>query len=224
MEETPMSFTESDKTKILRLKSSISSYYNLQMKKIRDSSLEALFFENCVISGGCISSIFHDEAVADIDVYCKNAKALMTIKDYIISKNQNIKSVESYELDENGVKVNTGSTYTLITQNAVTLTNDVQYIYMDVWDNCKKKFDFVHCMPHYDLITQKLYISETQYNSIKNKILTSTNQVEIKQKRIEKYVKRGWNNFEGVVSQEYKWADGISGIGFTAQEITEAVV
>lgn len=200
-----MSFTESDKTRILRLKSSISSYYNLQMKKIGDRQLEAFFFENCVISGGCISSLFHETAVADIDLYCKSAKTLTQIKDYIIINDKNIKSVDSYDaiLDEPKEQ------FKLITQNAVTLTNDVQYIYMDTWDNCKKKFDFVHCMPYYDLNTQKLFISEKQYDSIKNKILISTKQVEVKPKRVEKYHKRGWTSDVGV--------------GFIAQEIHTAV-
>ena len=220
-----MSFSESDKTRILRLKSSIASYYNLQMKKIGDRVLESLFYDNCVISGGCISSIFHDEPVQDIDLYAKNTKGLHIVKDYIINSNKNIKAVESYELDENGVKVNTGSSYTLVTQNAVTLTNDVQFIYMDTWDNCKKKFDFVHCTPHYDLSTQKLYISESQFNAIKEKKLMPTGKVEIKQKRLEKYQKRGWGLYDiELKAVEYNWADGVPGLpGIMAQDIAKLI-
>jgi len=192
-----MSFSGSDKTKILRLKSSIASYYSLQMKKIGDRQLEALFYENCVISGGAIASLFHDEPVSDIDLYAKSdSNSLSKIKDYIIHNDKNIKSVDSYELEDSTTTEK--KQFKLVTQNAVTLINDVQFIYMNTWENCKKNFDFVHCMAHYDLSSQKLYISESQYNSIKNKTLVSSNQVEIKAKRLKKYFDRGWNNVTSI--------------------------
>lgn len=219
-----MSFSESDKTKILRLKSSIASYYNLQMKKISDRQLEALFYENCVISGGCISSMFHDEPVQDIDIYPKSTKALTMIKDFIINQDKNIKSTDSYEIEDPS-NLQPKRQFKLVTQNAVTLTNDVQFIYMDTWDYCKNKFDFVHCMPHYDLTTQKLYISESQYDAIKHKKLISSGKVVVKQRRIEKYQKRGWGLYDFALKAteyKYKLADGVPGFtGFTAQEISQ---
>lgn len=214
-------FSEQDKIKILKLKSSIASYYNLQMKKIGDRQLESLFYSNCVISGGCISSLFHDEPVSDIDVYPISLKALTTIKDYIVNSNKNIKSVESYELDEDGSKINKGNLQPLITLNAVTLTNDVQFIYMDTWENCKKKFDFIHCMPHYDLTTQKLYISEAQYQAIKTKQLIPTGFVDVKDKRLEKYTKRGWG-METVKPVPFSWSE-LNVPGIVAQEISQII-
>lgn len=214
-----MAFTELDKTKILRLKSSIASYYNLQMKKLGNRHLESLFHDNCVISGGCISSLFHDEAVSDIDLYAKDKVGVDGIKAYIIGGKNNIKSSESYELDADGKKVNTGESKELVTANAVTLTNDVQFIYLDTWDVCKNKFDFIHCQPHYDLATQKLYISEAQYNAIKNKTLIPTGREEVKGRRIEKYRKRGWSIKE-IEPAKFTWSD--TGVGIIAQEIGEA--
>lgn len=215
-------FSEQDKIKILKLKSSIASYYNLQMKKIGDRQLEALFYENCIISGGCISSLFHDEAVKDIDVYATSSKAVLTIKDYIINTGKNIKSVEAYDIDANANKVTkTDKQIQLITDNAVTLTNDVQFIYMDTWENCKKKFDFIHCQPHYDLTTQKLYISEAQFNAIKNKQLIPTGLVEVKDKRLNKYTKRGWG-METIKSVPFSWSE-LNVPGIVAQEIDQIV-
>lgn len=211
-------FSEQDKIKILKLKSGIASYYNLQMKKIGDRTLESLFYSNCVISGGMISSIFHDEPVNDIDLYAVNSKGLTVVKDHILSASTNIKKVENYELDANGNKITKQSDMPLITINAVTLTNDVQFIYMDTWDNCKKKFDFVHCLPHYDLATQKLYISESQFRAIQNKQLIPTGYVEIKDKRLEKYTKRGWKQ-EEIKPAEFRWNDSPTTIGIVAQEI-----
>ena len=89
-----MSFSEQDKIKILKLKSGIASYYNLTMKKIGDRTLESLFYSNCVISGGMISSIFHDEPVNDIDLYATSVKGMTTIKDHIIGSGKNIKKIE----------------------------------------------------------------------------------------------------------------------------------
>ena len=207
-----MSFSESDKTKILRLKSSIASYYNLQMKKIGDKHLESFLFNHGVISGGMICSLFHDEAVADIDVYAKDNVGLIAIKDYILSKDKNIKSTEAYEIDSEGnKKFKDGSAQKWVTTNAVTLTNDVQFIYMDTWQNAQSKFDFVHCMPYYDIGTQKLYISESQYLAIKTKTLILTGKSQASDKRIQKYMKRGWtlqnpasttSQWNGVIAQE----------------------
>lgn len=216
-------FSEQDKTRILKLKSSIASYYNLTMKKIGDHQLQALFFENCVISGGCISSLFHDEPVKDIDIYPTSSKSLTLIKDYIINGGKNIKQVDRYD-DESDVA---DKPYPLITNNAVTLTNDIQFIYMGVWEDCKTKFDFIHCQPHYDLATQKLYISEAQYHAIKNKILIPTGKVEIKVKRIEKYQKRGWviENEKIVVSMPsapFSWSNA-NIPGFVAQDISQII-
>jgi hypothetical protein len=199
-------FTEEQKLKIITLKSSIASYYNLQMKKIGDRKLEALFYEHCVISGGCISSLFHDEPVNDIDLYAKTNAGLLIVKEYIINCSKNIKNSETYKLDDDGVthiKVSTNTP--LITPNAVTLTNDVQFIYIDTWEKCKTSFDYLHCTPHYDLSTQKLFMSEAQYDCIVGKHLVERiPQVLIKHHRYTKYYSRGWRSKDslGIIAQE----------------------
>lgn len=196
-----MSFSIQQKTKILQLKSAISSYYNLQMKKIGDRQLDNYFYEHGVITGGCISSLFHNEPVNDIDVYAKTAKAMKVIKDHIINDSKNIKHDNAYKIDDhiqpdNAYKIDDhlqpGNP--LVTDNAVTLTNDVQFIYLGTAELCRQKFDFVHCMPWYDIQTQKLYISEEQYLAIASKTLVPNIGGEfIKERRVEKYAIKGWN-------------------------------
>jgi hypothetical protein len=80
-------------------------------------------------------------------------------------------------------------------------------------------------MPHYDLATQKLYISESQFDAIKNKKLIPTGKVEIKQKRLEKYQKRGWGLYDiELKTAQYNWADGVPGLtGVIAQEISQII-
>ena len=215
-----MNFTEADKLKILKIKSGIASYYNLQMKKIGDRQLEALFFENCVISGGISCCVFHETAIKDIDVYARSAKAMILIKDYIINSKKNIKTFEQYSIDPaTGTKLVTVGANPAITINAVTLTNDVQFIYMDTWDNCKKTFDFIHCQPYYDLATQKYFISKAQYDAIQRKELVKTGLTEVSTKRLDKYLKRGWTQQE-IKPVEFKWNDS-DGVGIVAQEISQ---
>lgn len=215
-----MSFTESDKTKILRLKSSIASYYNLQMKKIGDKQLESYFFNDCVISGGMISSLFHEEAVNDIDVYAKEKQAMDIIKNHILLKDKNIQSFEQYSIDAvTGEKRFNNITQKAITDNAVTLTNDVQFIYMDIFSKAQASFDYVHCQPYYDIGSQKLYISEAQYLAIKHKQLIPTNAVAIKPARQSKYEKRGWKT-RSFHETPVSWS-AFNAIGFIAQEIGE---
>jgi len=181
-----MSFSMQQKTKILSLKSSILSYYSLQMKKIQDRTLENYFHEHGVITGGCISSLFHNEHVNDIDIYAKSSKAISAIKDHIIITGKNIKSGSKYELDAS-------VSQPWITENAVTLTNDVQFIYLGTSEDCRVKFDFVHCMPWFDIQSQKLYISESQYAAIESKtLIQNVNGHRANEKRIEKYNKKGW--------------------------------
>ena len=202
-----MSFTNAQKSRILKLKSSIASYYNLQMKKLGDKKLESLFFEHCIITGGCISSLADDAAVKDIDLYAKTAKGMNEIKDYILNHCHDIiKSYDKYIIDNDGNKLTTVSGgEKAITNNAVTLVNDVQFVYLGEAEDCRKKFDFIHCMPWFDIGSQKLHISEEQWRCIEQKVLRINPMFteDLKQKRIDKYVKRGYQQTTmGVVAQE----------------------
>lgn len=183
-----MTFTVAQKTKILSLKSAIASYYSLQMKKIGDRPLESFFHDECIITGGCIASLFHNEHVNDIDVYAKDARKMLHIKEYILGNGKNIKSTKGYPPDALDIP-----TRPLVTDNAVTLTNDVQFVYLGSAEECRKKFDFIHCMPWFDIKTQKLYISEAQYLAIETKTLVLNISGEaVKDRRIQKYTDKGW--------------------------------
>lgn len=164
------------------------------MKKLGNRKLESLFFDHCIITGGCIASLYHDEPVNDIDLYAKTVKSINEIQSYIIADCQDlIATYDKYDLDPNGNKVVTVKDAKLVTANAVTLTNDIQFIHLGEADDCRNKFDFIHCMPWYDIRTQKLYISESQFNAIKNKeLLRNPKGEELTDKRIQKYIKRGW--------------------------------
>jgi hypothetical protein len=159
------------------------------MNELKDNLLTSVFYDSCIITGGCISSLYHGEEVNDIDLYAKDSKKLITVKKLIIDIGEHIKEVKGYSLTDTSNK--------LITENAITLKNDVQLIVLGPAEECRSKFDFVHCMPWFDIKTQKLYISESQFKSIKNKQLVPNISGEsVKPYRLQKYLGKGWKSWE----------------------------
>lgn len=177
-----MTFTTSEKTKILRLKSELTAQFSVKMSAISDDSFKAQVSENCIITGGAIASCFHSEKINDFDLYAKDQASLNTLKIYILeSMKADIKEMKAYDVPGY-----------MITDNAVTLKGDLQFIYLGTADQCRLKFDFIHCMPWFDIKTQKLHISKDQYDAIADKRLLVNPLGNVKFKRIEKYTKRGW--------------------------------
>jgi hypothetical protein len=185
-----MTFTTAEKTKILRLKSELTAQFSVKMSAISDNLFQAQVRENCIITGGAIASCFHSEKINDIDLYAKDQTSLNALKSYILeSMKADIKEMKAYDLDG---PIPPAKTH-MITNNAVTMKGDLQFIYLGTADQCRLKFDFIHCMPWFDIKTQKLYISRDQYDSIamKRLILNSVGE-PAKFRRIDKYTKRGW--------------------------------
>ena len=180
-----MTFTTSEKTKILRLKSELTAQFSVKMSAISDDLFKAQVRENCIITGGSIASCFHSEKINDFDLYAKDQASLNILKIYILeSMKADIKEMKAYD-------VNSTAGY-MITDNAVTLKGDLQFIYLGTADQCRLKFDFIHCMPWFDIKTQKLHISKDQYDAIADKRLLVNPLGNVKFKRIDKYTKRGW--------------------------------
>ena len=185
-----MTFTTTEKTKILRLKSELTAQFSVKMSAIADNLFQAQVRENCIITGGAIASCFHSEKINDIDLYAKDQPSLNALKSYILeSMKADIKEMKAYDLDDAIPQAKTH----MITNNAVTMKGDLQFIYLGTADQCRLKFDFIHCMPWFDIKTQKLYISKDQYDSIATKRLyVNTLGEPAKFRRIDKYTKRGW--------------------------------
>lgn len=185
-----MTFTTSEKTKILRLKSELTAQFSVKMSAISDDSFKAQVSENCIITGGAIASCFHSEKINDFDLYAKTKLSLDALKSYILKDMKaDIKEIKAYELED---VIPPAKTH-MITHNAVTLKGDLQFVYLGTADECRLKFDFIHCMPWFDIKTQKLHISKDQYDSIATKRLYVNPLGEpAKFRRIDKYTKRGW--------------------------------
>jgi hypothetical protein len=181
-------FTESDKTKLVTLRTTVLQLYSKKLSELNDPKLTSLFFNHCGISGGAISAMYWGESPKDIDVYAKDNKDIKVISDFITDVSVYIKSTEHYNLD------NAIDPKLCVTNNAITLKNDIQFITLTDIETARKSFDFIHCMPWIDIKTQKLHISEAQFESIKlrNIVLNKTGQSP-KEYRVQKYVSKGWN-------------------------------
>ena len=196
-----MTFTTAEKTKILRLKSELTAQFSVKMSAISDNLFQALVRENCIITGGAIASCFHSEKINDIDLYAKDQTSLNALKSYILeSMKDNIKEMKRYDIEDANDPIPPAKTH-MITNNAVTMKGDLQFVYLDTADQCRLKFDFIHCMPWFDIKTQKLYISRDQYDSIATKMLIRNPHSEnVKFRRVDKYINRGW----GIDKNVYK--------------------
>lgn len=149
-------------------------------------------FENAILTGGAISSLMHNEMPNDWDLYSKNPQAIAGFSSHIMEEKNQL------EVKEVNVKymTNTEVDGKLITVHATTFNNNVQVITMGAAD-MRKTFDYIHCMPWYDIKTDKLYISQYQYNIIIEKRLvrnpdcmnqSTTNRIY----RTQKFIDRGW--------------------------------
>lgn len=185
-------FTPEDKKAITVAKGSLMALYNKKMEELKDGNLRSLFYEHCVISGGCISSILLGEKVNDIDMYAKKAITVPIIQKHILEHPDMIKTTTDKYGDMLQPYMTTAPQ--VITGNAITLKNDVQFITMIALDNgAREMFDFIHCQPYYDISKNSLHISWSQLQSIKQKLLVPHLSLEkIKPRRVTKYEQKGW--------------------------------
>jgi hypothetical protein len=183
-----MIFQENEKYILKQLKRTLYANMNVLFRGL-SKSLEEHLRENAILTGGAISSLMHWEIPKDYDLYFKDSFSLASFNQYITTLEDKdiIKDVDEKYIE-------TLVDGKCITANAVTFKNNVQVIKIGTGD-MRERFDFVHCMPWYDIAKNKLHISRRQYDSIRNRKLVKNTHAEANSlcdKRIEKYVKRGW--------------------------------
>lgn len=154
--------------------------------------LRLLLMNDCILSGSCISSIYHGEEPKDYDFWFKPTPFLKAefIRQNIIEKY----SADILDISENyagaGAK---GAPYPCVTANAITFKNKFQLITLADYYSARKTFDLVHCMPYFDFADDKFFISESQFSIIQQKKLVPQNPGRIiPVYRTEKFKNRGW--------------------------------
>lgn len=174
----------------------------LLKKRVREKLKEALehlperissFAQNkCVLSGGCFASLLTGHLVNDWDLWCLDDADIPEM----------LRLLDSYtkeEADEvpveNPAYMNQFVDGKIVTANAVTLKNRVQFIKLTNFATAKKSFDFEHCRVSYIPATDTLYMSKMQFDSIINKKLIPTGDTKLVagSRRMEKFYGRGWS-------------------------------
>jgi hypothetical protein len=193
--EQPMTnsaFNDDESNQIVFLKAMLYTGFLSKLVEMPEN-LASLIKTHGIITGGATSSIYHKSEVNDWDVYLKTEEALEQFK-HMVENDILVKSIVADVREEYRNFV--GKNGKVITENAVTFKNKVQVITRSIAKESRKNFDFVHCMPYYDLSDDKFYISRNQYESIKNKrIVVNDNYNGTTMgitERVKKYFDRGW--------------------------------
>jgi hypothetical protein len=170
------------------LKAKVRSAVEKKALDIHDV-LRILLMNDCILSGSCISSVYHNEEPNDFDFWMKPIPFL---------KAENIRNniVESYSSDILDISEKYGdgmNSWPCVTANAITFKNKFQLITLADILIARESFDFLHCMPYYDLKNDKFYISKSQFEAIRDKKLKIANPaVSPTQRRYQKFIDRGW--------------------------------
>lgn len=147
----------------------------------------------CILSGSSISSLYHNEKPKDYDLWARDDIDLIFLKDEL---NKNHEFIAEYSDKYNellNVMPKEGETKKLITDNAITLTNGMQFITLGTYEVCRKSFDLKHCLPYYILATDTFVISSHQMDLIARRRLEKVDPNSVmKGYRLDKFVKRGW--------------------------------
>jgi hypothetical protein len=179
-------FTPLEISDIILNKEILKESLNKKLKQLPIDIID-IIVRHGILTGGSISSSFHNEAPNDYDIYLKDLDSLRQFKQLLTDDNlQHVKSANEKYME---VLVNDK----MVTVNATTFVNDIQVITLGTVA-MRETFDFVHCMPWIELYTNKLHISKKQYDLIKKKHLIKNPDYphSLSDKRISKYVNKGW--------------------------------
>ena len=178
-----------DTDDIVQVKRLVSIGLHQRLEKLQPE-LRKFLKEHAILSGGAISSLYHREHPKDWDLYLDDDNSIRLFKDYINADEE----IQHQVKDINPkYMVDTEVEGKMITSNAVTLRNDLQVITMAT-KSFRDTFDYIHCMPWYDIKNDTLYMSAQQYNAIKAKklILNPKALTAPTVYRKQKYKERGW--------------------------------
>lgn len=151
------------------------------------ADLHKIIIEECVLSGGAIASCIRHETPNDFDLYFKTNEGMDRFTKFMaLKQNQNVIK------DADAKYSSTLLSGKLVTANATTLFNDLQFITLSTFEEQQKSFDFIHCKPYYDINEAKLFISKPEFDSIIERRLVINNQNAVTEKRLKKFKDRGW--------------------------------
>jgi hypothetical protein len=181
-------FSESEKNKILSVKESIIRHVVEMSSQPWMEQTTAIDWNNVYLTGGAIASLLQGEVPKDWDFYCQDMTTMYAIRDMLLRHKDKIKDVdEKY-------KEFYGEDGKMITSQAVTMDDNSSFITMVTMpaSQMKMTFDYLHCTPHYHLVTKTLHISPAQYKAAVEKKLVVNNPNTVKEWRTQKFLQRGY--------------------------------
>lgn len=184
MVESINTFNYNEELLIQTAKTSIRAKMVFLRKILHPNTYDWMF-----LSGGAIPSLIQGEEPKDWDVYFMNQKTQVEVFDMFIADNAD----EIAVVDEKYREV-PGSDGKMITENAMTLKNGIQFIikHTGTPDEVRETFDFVHCKPYYHFGKDQLFISREQFDLCLAKKLKCNNPFTLTMHREEKFKERGY--------------------------------
>ncbi len=157
-------------------------------------------FKTAILTGGAIGSVLRKETPNDWDMYLEQSSANNFMKK-VLANTDNIQA-SIMEQPHKYMRTQVDGLY--VTAYATTFVNKLQVI--TGFDKTHRlEFDFVHCMPYFDMKTQKLHISKQQYRACKEKkliknprVVKPEGEMHTSIKRVEKFLDKGWTIHNGV--------------------------
>lgn len=193
-------FTDQEQNQIRALKDRALKLFAYKARLEVEGMPEDIYLhcKRGILTGGALSSLFHDETPNDLDIYFHRHEDIVWAN-LFFKEQANTRFI--MDMKHNYMQAVVQGKY--FTANAITLVNGLQLILLQTAE-LRNLFDFVHCMPYVDLNTNKLHISDAQFQSIKNKeLILNPNGHRPTQNRIEKYMGRGWK-MSAEVARQYK--------------------
>ena len=193
-------FTEEQIQQIIKVKKALFDYVERTCNELAFITGKNLNFNNWFVTGGCIGSLLRGEPVNDWDFFCHN-DATVAIGD-IFSSPPKHGFVDMSNLIEATTKTYNTSygpeTKTTLNKNSYgvklkTGQNLVTYKFGKP-EEVVAGFDFINCMPWYDLRNNKLHITKQQYDLCRSKTLMVNPKFlgPVATYRFDKYLKAGW--------------------------------
>lgn len=181
-------FSDADKALIADVKRKIINHVVDMSSQRWMEQTTAIDWDKVYLTGGAIASLLQGETPKDWDFYCEEYNTMYAIRDMLLRHKDYVKDV-----DEKYKEV-FGEDGKMITSQAITMKDNSSFITMVAMpaSRMKKTFDYLHCTPHYHLVSKTLYISPAQYKAATEKKLIVNNASMVKEWRTHKFLQRGY--------------------------------
>ncbi|OSA95660.1 UNVERIFIED_ORG: hypothetical protein B2H93_04365 [Clostridium botulinum] len=153
------------------------------LNKLKDRDiLEILENEECIIAGGCITSLFTRREINDIDIYFRSKESLIRALEQIVDCSTIIAHTDKATLF---VKDREG--------------NEYQFIHFNFFESPKdifNTFDFTVCMGAYDFKTEEFVLHDNFLKDNSQRMLKvnqNTKYPIVTALRIQKYLDKGYS-------------------------------